>query len=62
MIIYTVFDPDDGSGLAYWWYGQSTVYVHEHGEESDAFEVGEPDHQPSLDQVRDAVEAHHASR
>lgn len=62
MITYTVFDPDDGSGLAYWWYGQTTVYVHAEGQESDAFEVGEADEHPTLDQVRAAVEAHHAAR
>lgn len=62
MISYTVFDPDDGSGLAYWWYGQSTVYVHLDGEESDAFEVNESGENPTLDEVRAAVEAHHASR
>ncbi len=57
-----MFDPDDGSGLAYWWYGQGTVYVHEDGQEVDAIEVGEADQTPTLDEVRAAIEAHHSAR
>lgn len=60
MITYTVFDPDDGSGRAYWWYGQHTVYVHQDGEEIDAFEIDDAAGEPTLDEVRTAVEAHHA--
>lgn len=57
-----MFDPDDGSGRAYWWYGQSTVYVHDEGQETDAFEVGDTDQTPTLDEVTAAVEAHHGAR
>lgn len=62
MISYTVFDPDDGSGLTYLWYGLSMVYVHENGEEIDAFSVVEPGEKSTLEQTRAAVEAHHAAR
>jgi hypothetical protein len=62
VITYTVYDPDDGSGRTYWWYGQAMVYVHQDRQEIDAFEVCEPDATPSSDEALAAVEAFHASR
>ena len=58
VITYTVFDPDDGSGRTYWWYGEAMVYVHEHGVEIDAFEVGEGG-APTAAAVRAAVDERH---
>lgn len=44
VISYTVFEPDDASGVSYRWYGQSTVYILRNGREFDAFELeGTPD-------------------
>ncbi|QGG95051.1 hypothetical protein [Actinomarinicola tropica] len=61
MITYTVFDPDDGSGITYRWYGgdDTSVYVHNHGAEVDAFVLAE-DVVPSPDSVAAAVATHHA--
>jgi hypothetical protein len=61
VITYTVFDPDDGSGCTYWWYGDTMVYVHEDGREVDAFEV-EHDETPAPDVIRAAIEARHEQR
>ena len=61
MISYTVFDPDDCSGLTYRWYGGPMVYVHEAGNEIDAFEV-DGGESPAPEAVRAAVDAHHATR
>lgn len=62
MITYTVFDPDDGSGRTYWWYGESMIYVHEHGQEVDAFELDDPDGAAprSIESVRSVIESHHS--
>ncbi|MGY6500593.1 MAG: hypothetical protein ACXIVQ_06885 [Acidimicrobiales bacterium] len=62
MISYTVFDPDDGSGITYWWYRQGIVYVHENRLEVDAFEVGTDGETPTFDAVAAAVEERHAQR
>lgn len=64
MITYTVFDPDDGSGSTYWWYGESMVYVHQDGVEVDAFELDPPegDAPRSIESVRSAVDQRHARR
>jgi len=56
VISYTVFEPDDASGVSYRWYGQSSVYILRNGREFDAFEVdGTLD--PSM--VESAVAAYH---
>ena len=39
VISYTVFEPDDASGVSYRWYGQSTVYLLRDNREFDAFEL-----------------------
>ncbi len=63
MNSYTVFDSDDGSGRTYWWYGGTTVYVHQDDVEVDAFELDPPEAAPiGLDQVRAAVVDRHAAR
>ncbi len=56
MISYTVFEPDDASGVSYRWYGQSTVYVLRDNSEFDAFEL---DGQLSADTVEREVEEYH---
>jgi hypothetical protein len=62
VISYTVFDPDDGSGRTYWWYGESMVYVHQDGREIDAFELDHPEGTaPSRDAVEAAILAYHAA-
>lgn len=61
MNSYTVFDPDDGSGRTYWWYGGTTVYVHQDGTEVDAFELEHSESAVGLDQVRAAVVERHAA-
>lgn len=63
VITYTVFDPDDGSGITYRWYGvdDTTVYVHNHAAEIDAFGLGEGV-VPSAESVAAAVEARHGAK
>ena len=56
MISYTVFEPDDASGVSYRWYGQSTVYIFRSGREFDAFEV---DGSVDPGAVEAAVSAYH---
>lgn len=61
MITYTVFDPDDASGLTYRWYGadDTTVYVHNNGAEVDAFVLEGV--AATTEAVAAAVEAHHST-
>lgn len=63
MITYTVFDPDDGSGITYRWYRpeDTTVYVHNDAAEVDAFAL-EAGVAPSLESVAAAVEARHGAK
>lgn len=60
MITYTVFDPDDGTGVSYRWYGSddTTVYVHSSGAEVDAFELPEGT-AATIPALAEAVAAHH---
>ena len=62
VITYTVFDPDDGTGITYWWYRQHMVYVHENRVEVDAFPVGADTDTPTFEAVAAAVEERHAAR
>ena len=65
MIIYTVLDPDDGSGLTYWWYGDTMVYVHQDGVEIDAYHLDSASSggsTPTLDEVTAEIERHHRER
>jgi hypothetical protein len=61
VISYTVFDPDDGSGRTYWWYGEAMVYVHQDGREVDAFELDLPSdaYVVAPDPVAQAISAYH---
>lgn len=62
MISYTVFDPDDGSGITYWWYRERMVYIHQDRVEVDAFAVEGDSDSPSFDAVAAAVEDRHSRR